>query len=638
MEQYLRRNFPRDILMPVRPGEKSPMFPHKNDAWSWHLYDGVHNRRRLDVCVLLKDLCVVDVDTRELEEELEAMFPALREAPKERTKRGAHYWFARSPEADRDGHFDARSPRIAGVDFKTRCRNGTAGVVVIAPSAGRTWVREPGSEHEIGLIPNDVLEAVSKPSHAYVKRRFVFTDGGAVAEMEVCCLDTMAYFEPFLDGGAFDPEEPIAVPVEKATFEILIVALERKQCVAPITREVFARVLRAADLLGLNKEDYRRLVTGRLLWAYDVHDAGCQALIDPPSVEVVEVSAEVDICYEPLQRDDRWLFPRVRPVCEAGDIVVVGHRALNYMPDFVWSLVKEFPLMLAGGSVLANLTGTEDYHDFDLFPITTSEQEATEMVEKIRARLPGDVRVRHSGCALTIVTPEDMVVQIVLRLYDGPAQVLGSFDIAPCKVGMLYDQEAACIKTVALPSWFAAVRHRAFVLDPACWSGASVTRTLKYIARGYDCFVPGLRRAALVEDLQRSRSTTRRGWKLRLHAQKISNRCRDFSALMWAEKNLASKEGERIEEYDISRLLRRPTDESEYNLFIKATFRLVWAVRALARWAGFTKEQARKLQWARHGASGGRAFFTTSPRTFAAYHHPMYEKLVAMEHTFSEKV
>lgn len=616
MEQFLRRNFPRDILMPVRRGEKSPMYPHKNDSWSWHLYEGAA-KRGLDVCVLLKDLCVVDVDSRELEAELEARFPELRVAPKELTARGAHYWFARSPEADRDGHFDARAPRIQGVDFKTRCRNGTAGVVVIAPSTGRTWVRQPGVDgHEVGLIPVELLEAVSKPCHARVSRVFTF-EGGETAQMDVCNLDVMEFFEPFFDAEAFNADEPIPVPVDRATFELLLTALAHGDVGTP-TREAVGRVLRAADLLGLNREEYRRLVTGRLLWGYDLRNAGCHVLVGNDTDAAVEVPEE-DIIFEPLRakaHDERWLFHNTYPKGKAGDVVVAAGRLRFELPDFVHGLIVDFPLMLAGGSVLAHLTGSEDFHDYDLFPLVKSELEATAMVEKIRGRLEGDVRVRQTGCALTLVMPDELIVQIILRLYDSPAQVLGSFDIAPCKVGVYVDEEEG-LKTVALPCWFAAVRHRAFVLEHACWSAASVMRTLKYIARGYDCFVPGLRRAALVDDLR---------W---------GERGRDMSALLWAERKLSVRDREprfdRIMDSEVSKLMKRPTEESEYNLFVKATNRIVWAVRALARWVGISRKQARTLQWARHGASGGRAFFTTSPRTFAAYDHPMYEKLVETE-------
>ena len=54
-----------------------------------------------DLGLLLYDMCVVDVDTKEKAAELEQRFPELRKAPAVSTARGMHYYFARSPLAVR---------------------------------------------------------------------------------------------------------------------------------------------------------------------------------------------------------------------------------------------------------------------------------------------------------------------------------------------------------------------------------------------------------------------------------------------------------------------------------------------------------------------------------------------------------
>lgn len=48
----------------------------------------------------------------------------------------------------------------------------------------------------------------------------------------------------------------------------------------------------------------------------------------------------------------------------------------------------------------------------------------------------------------------------------------------------------------ALPSFVEAVRRSAFYVDTMYWSPASVARISKYIAKGFECAVPGVRRAA----------------------------------------------------------------------------------------------------------------------------------------------
>lgn len=605
MEGYLRANFPRDVLMPVRPGEKAPMFPHKNGVWSWDAYDRARARNQ-DVCVLLTELCVVDVDSRELAAELEARFPALREAPMEQTSRGAHYWFSRTPEADRDGHYDARSPCIEGVDFKTRCRNGTSGVVVIAPSSGRKWVREPGRGREIPPIPTDLLAAVSKPSHLKVRRRFVFASGDD-AELEVAHLDAMSYFEPFLDDSAFDPEDPVVVPEERETFELLIRALEHGDFgnVAPTPDRVGA-VLRAAEKLGLESEERRRLMTGPLLWAADTYRVCPGLFAKGEPVDVTE-----DIKYEPLPEDDTFLFREIAPELNPGDVVVSADEALDLrdnLPAFVRGLLEDFPLVLAGGSVLGMLTDAE-FHDYDLFPVMADSGRATEMVEEIRRRAGDNVTVRQTGCAITFIFEseiecDDDVCQVILRLYDNPAHVLDTFDNVLCKVGAWV--EDGRFRVAAMPAWFAAARHCMFPVDLRCWSGASVMRTLKYVAKGFDCFLPGLRRTALSSRLE---------W----------GEGRHLASLLFLDKK---RSDERFTLSELQSLMKRPTDESEYNLYLKVTSRLLYAVKAMARWLGIRREQPqRPLQWARCG-DGNRAFFKLSPRVSAAYEHPMYETLI----------
>jgi hypothetical protein len=76
--------------------------------------------------------------------------------------------------------------------------------------------------------------------------------------------------------------------------------------------------------------------------------------------------------------------------------------------------------------------------------------------------------------------------------------VLEYFDLAPtkvlCRVAPGQDRKQLVIE--ALPSWVEAMRAMAFWLDPRSWSPAGVGRVCKYVAKGFECAVPGVRRGA----------------------------------------------------------------------------------------------------------------------------------------------
>ena len=94
------------------------------------------------------------------------------------------------------------------------------------------------------------------------------------------------------------------------------------------------------------------------------------------------------------------------------------------------------------------------------------------------------------------MTIKSTIVQIVLRLYGSPAEVVGSFDLAPCKIAA-WVEETGNIVIKAAPIWVDAVRYMTFPVDLVGWGEASVSRIFKYISKGFDAMVPGARRAAL---------------------------------------------------------------------------------------------------------------------------------------------
>ena len=61
-----------DVLIPCVSGEKCPAFEYKDGRWSWERFDEVMRERgaqelaQVDWAIVLRDLCVIDCDSREV--------------------------------------------------------------------------------------------------------------------------------------------------------------------------------------------------------------------------------------------------------------------------------------------------------------------------------------------------------------------------------------------------------------------------------------------------------------------------------------------------------------------------------------------------------------------------------------------
>ena len=139
--------------------------------------------------------------------------------------------------------------------------------------------------------------------------------------------------------------------------------------------------------------------------------------------------------------------------------------------------------------------------DIDLFVISQDKAQASEVAFKIFRTLVGDgrekVRVMRGPGVINVVvgdeesgdwpTPVPDTVQIALRLYESPAEVLLGFDCDCCCVG--YDGEHVW----ALPRAVRAIRYGTNVLNPLhSWpcKASYEFRLVKYALRGYSIAVP----------------------------------------------------------------------------------------------------------------------------------------------------
>ena len=162
------------VLMPLKAGEKQPLHSHKDSPWtSAHAdaYMAAHRTYR-DWALLVDGICVVDADSRAAVEWLEALgISELRRCPVAITTKGRHYFLRRPSWADDEGFYDGAKQVRDDVDLKTRCRSQnreglhTRGVIVISPTAGKSWMldRAPWEEGvEFVDIPRALMVAIAK--------------------------------------------------------------------------------------------------------------------------------------------------------------------------------------------------------------------------------------------------------------------------------------------------------------------------------------------------------------------------------------------------------------------------------------------------------------------------------------------
>jgi hypothetical protein len=71
--------------------------------------------------------------------------------------------------------------------------------------------------------------------------------------------------------------------------------------------------------------------------------------------------------------------------------------------------------------------------------------------------------------------------------------VILSFDLAPTKCLARVDASGALV-VEALPAWIEAMRTACFYTDTAAWNAASIGRVYKYMSKGFEACVPGVRR------------------------------------------------------------------------------------------------------------------------------------------------
>lgn len=165
-----------NVLIPCE--NKRPLYSHKASAksskWTYDKsvnYTDWHNH---DIGILLKTLIVLDFDSKQTAQEWEDKFEILKDVPMETTKKGAHYYFYRTPLCDEKEIYDkSRAIYIDNIqidiDIKTICSTGTAGLCICGPSKNKQWIRPIWNTY-IYTIPDELTEYIAmlmcKPTSA----------------------------------------------------------------------------------------------------------------------------------------------------------------------------------------------------------------------------------------------------------------------------------------------------------------------------------------------------------------------------------------------------------------------------------------------------------------------------------------
>jgi hypothetical protein len=200
------------------------------------------------------------------------------------------------------------------------------------------------------------------------------------------------------------------------------------------------------------------------------------------------------VCYAPLHGSRNlkqklfWQWPH-----NSSDSRVMWLRSPH---EVIKQLLALGNVIVAGGYALSMVSNkVTSAGDIDIFIYGLNENHANAKLRAISKILKGDSF--YTGNAYTFVNTDvdNMNVQVILRLYKSPAEVLLGFDIQACKV--LIVMEDNILKYYATPSFIESMRYNCIWVDTERQSSSYAIRLIKYYAKGLDVIVTGLNRRQL---------------------------------------------------------------------------------------------------------------------------------------------
>ena len=338
----------------------------------------------------------------------------------------------------------------------------------------------------------------------------------------------------FLDFG-----ELICLPTDEAKknledfADFLLLKQRAPHKMAPLRSPALGRVAFQTDLLSISKRMCELDVEFVKIW----RNGGS---LDETLVSIDSRLAN-EVQYVPLEKDDRWLFKHLPTIVD--DMLTGSERRKGVKvfehdpaaslratlpPTLITALTKYHNcLVVAGGAIVGGVGKfVEAGDDFDLFVYGLGAAAADELSDNIEKmfRSTHDV-VEISSRAISLIPKEKpakawfsgsaaagsrsnvasthpgekKIVQIILKLYTDRSEIIGSFDIAPCKALARCTAEGDVI-VEALPIFVECMHSMTFYSDSwSRWAPSSVPRIIKYLAKGFECVIPGMHREAFVE-------------------------------------------------------------------------------------------------------------------------------------------
>ncbi len=239
-------------------------------------------------------------------------------------------------------------------------------------------------------------------------------------------------------------------------------------------------------------------------------------LLEDDYLNLISVHDNYDIFTVPpnsTQEDSQAvIMTKTMDKLQVGDVSVVDKdefkKNFNVFTEGMLDTVNWKNLFLAGGSVLAmltpvpeeyrktNITRRQWFHDIkyktsdiDLYIYGLDEDQATqklyEIYESVKKVVPKECTCIRSSRAITIVSQYPYRhIQIIIRLFKSPAEVLMSFDVDSCCVGFNGK------KVFCTPRSHYSIVHKKNFADLTRRSFSYEYRLKKYNERGYAVVIP----------------------------------------------------------------------------------------------------------------------------------------------------
>jgi len=231
-----------------------------------------------------------------------------------------------------------------------------------------------------------------------------------------------------------------------------------------------------------------------------------------PYVHLIDVFNKRESFYYQQETKDELALPKLfnkirTPSSEDYAIVTKDEFKKNFkeLCNGVFKGLDWSNTFVAGGAVLGSVMSVTDRSgfkdsDIDLFLYGLTEEEANEKLKHIyfvvQSNTKATSEVIRTKNAVTILGQyPHRHIQIVLRLYKSPAEILMGFDIDACTVGFDGD------RVWALPRAQRALTKRYNLVDMSRRSLTYEARLYKYAKRGFAVAVPGLDKQLVRADL-----------------------------------------------------------------------------------------------------------------------------------------